>query len=166
MDVFNEVVGGGMSSRLFQSIREDQGLAYSVYSFHVPYSDAGIWGLTAGCSPEAAVDVVGLAQEELERVLSDGIFDEEVERAKGRISGSLVLASEETSARMAALGKAEVSTGELRSMDEALARIGSVDTHGVNRVARDVLMQPQQIVIVGPHGDLQAAQEKYAQLGF
>jgi len=166
LDVLNEVVGGGMSSRLFQSIREDQGLAYSVYSFHIPYSDAGVWGLAAGCSPAVAQDVIELARDELSRVLSDGIFEDEVERAKGRLSGSLVLASEDTSARMGSLGKAEVSTGELDSMSEALARIASVDTSGVNRVAHDLLTQPQQIVIVGPHEDLEASREKYARLGF
>ena len=164
LEVFNEVVGGGMSSRLFQSIREDQGLAYSVYSFHLPYADVGVWGLTAGCSPEAAPGVIGLAQDELERVLSAGLFDEEVERAKGRLSGSLVLASEETAARMAALGKAEVSTGELLTVAEALARIALVDTSGVNRVARDLLTQPQQIVIVGPHEDLESSRAKYSRL--
>lgn len=166
LDVLNEVVGGGMSSRLFQSIREDQGLAYSVYSFHVPYSDVGVWGLTAGCSPEAAPGVIELAQEELERVLSAGLFEDEVERAKGRLSGGLVLASEESAARMAALGKAEISTGELLSMPEALERIAVVDTSGVNRVARDVLSQPRQVVIVGPHEDLESSRGKYAHLGF
>jgi predicted Zn-dependent peptidase len=166
LDVLNEVVGGGMSSRLFQSIREERGLAYSVYSFHVPYSDAGVWGIAAGCSPEAAPGVVQLAKEELERILTAGLYEEEVERAKGRLSGSLVLASEESSARMAALGKAEIATGELHSMADALGRIAAVDTSGANRVARYVLGQPHQVVIVGPHHDLQATQEEYSRLRF
>lgn len=166
LEVFSQLMGGGMSSRLFQSIREQHGLAYSVYAFHTPYSDAGVWGLLAGCSPATAQDVVALAQEQLQSVVDEGVSAEEVERAKGHLTGSIVLASEESSARMSRLGRAEISTGELLHMDEALARIDAVDVDSVNRIARDLLSQPRQAAIVGPLEDEATMRRRFGDLGF
>jgi predicted Zn-dependent peptidase len=166
LDVFNQLMGGGMSSRLFQSIREERGLAYSVFSFHTPYSDAGVWGLAAGCSPETAADVLELAQEQLQSVLENGVGTEEVARAKGHISGNLVLAGEESSARMSRIGRAEVSTAELLHLDQSLDLIEAVDVAGVNRVAQWILGQPRQASVVGPLADEAATRKQYGSLGF
>ncbi|MCH9814900.1 MAG: insulinase family protein [Actinomycetia bacterium] len=166
LDVFNTLVGGGMSSRLFQAIREDRGLAYSVYSFHTPYSDAGVWGVTAGCTPAKAEEVLAVTQAELERVVDQGVDATEVDRAKGHLAGSLVLSGEETAARMSALGRAEVATGQLFTLDEALMRIERVDTEGVIRVAKELLSQPRQAVVVGPIPDQDKAKRELSALGF
>jgi predicted Zn-dependent peptidase len=155
LDVLNEIVGGGMSSRLFQTVREQHGLAYSVYSGHTPYSDAGVWMAAAACRPDRAVQVLRLVREQIGAVVADGVTDEEVDRAKSHLSGSLVLSGEDTSARMVALGRAEVATGELITIDQALERIADVTPDGVRRVAANVLSAPPAVCVVG--GPTQAA---------
>ena len=149
LEVLNEIIGGGMSSRLFQSVRERHGLAYAVQSGHSAYTDAGLWSAAAGCQPDRAADVVELIMAEIDAVLNDGISGEEVERARGHLAGSLVLAGEDSSARMAALGRAEVATGELLTAAEALNRIDSVTAADLNRVGRTVLAAPFTASIVG-----------------
>lgn len=149
LDVLNVIVGGGMSSRLFQSVREERGLAYSVYSSHTSYSDAGVWGAAAGCHRSNVADVLGVITGEVRRLVAEGVHEDEVARAKGHLSGSAVLACEETSARMVALGRAEIATGELLGIDQVLERIDSVTIDDVNRVARMLLTQPFQTCVVG-----------------
>lgn len=149
LDVVNEIVGGGMSSRLFQSVRERHGLAYAVYSGHSPYSDAGVWTAAAGCQPDRAVDVVRLVGQELRSIITDGVDAAEVVRAKGHLSGNLALAGEDSASRMASLGRAEVATGELITLDEALDRVAAVTVADVNRVAREVLSAPPAVCVVG-----------------
>ena len=152
LEVLNEIIGGGMSSRLFQNIRETHGLAYSVHSGHSAYSDAGVWSAGAGCQQERAGEVLELMLAELDAIVANGPYVEEVGRAKGHLSGNLVLGSEETSARMAALGRAEVATGELLSVDQALGRIAAVSVDDVSAVARKVLSAPPNVSIVGGPG--------------
>ncbi len=159
LDVVNEIVGGGMSSRLFQSVRERHGLAYAVYSGHNPYSDAGVWSAAAGCQPERAADVLRLVGHELRSIVADGIDEAEVVRAKGHLSGSLVLSGEDTAARMVSLGRAEVATGELITMDEALDRIAAVTPADAERVAREVLSAGPAVCVVGGPQTEQARQE-------
>lgn len=149
LDVLNEIIGGGMSSRLFQSVRERHGLAYAVQSGHSAYTDAGLWSAAAGCQPDRAADVVELIMAEIGAVLADGISPEELERARGHLAGSLVLAGEDTSSRMATLGRAEVATGELLTLTQARDRIDSVTSADLNRVAQMVLAAPFTTTVIG-----------------
>ena len=152
LDVLNTIIGGGMSSRLFQSVREERGLAYSVYSGHSAYSDTGVWSVAAGCQPDRAAEVFDVITQELALVRDAGVSDDEVTRAKGHLSGSIVMSGEDTASRMVTLGRAEVATGELHGLDEVLARVESVTTADVDRMARELLGQPRHVCAVGAKG--------------
>lgn len=152
LDVLNTIVGGGMSSRLFQSVREERGLAYSVYSGHAAYSDLGVWGVSAGCQPDRAAEVFDVVTSELARVRDEGVTEDEVSRAKGHLAGSIVLSGEDTASRMVTLGRAEVATGELNGLTETLAQVEAVTTEGVNRMAEQILGQPRHVCAVGAKG--------------
>ena len=150
MSVLNAVLGGGMSSRLFQEVREKRGLAYSVYSFAQGYSDAGYFGLYAGCTPAKVDQVIDLMRAELERLAEDGITEGELERGIGQLRGGLVLGMEDTGSRMSRLGKAELVYGEYVGLDEALQRIGTVTTAEVQELAADLAGRPRSLTVVGP----------------
>ena len=149
MAILNTVLGGGMSSRLFQEIREKRGLAYSVYSFNQGYSDGAAFGLYAGCSPAKAKEVTKLMLEELEKIANQGITMDELNLAKGNISGGLALKFESTQARMSRLSSAELTDGEFTDLDEALARFDSVSLEDVKQVARAMAKAEHSFVAVG-----------------
>ena len=149
LTVLNSVLGGGMSSRLFQEIREKRGLAYSVYSFAASYSDAGVLGLYAGCSPQRAPQVAGLMLDEFRRLADGGITDEELARAQGQLGGASALALEDSDTRMTRLGRSELTTGEFADLDETLRRIASVTTDAVRDLAADLAARPLSITAVG-----------------
>lgn len=149
LDVLNTIIGGGMSSRLFQAVREERGLAYSVYSSHSAFSDAGLFSIAAGCQPERAAEVFQVIDAELRRVRHEGVSDDEIDRAKGHLSGSIALSGEDTSSRMVALGRAEVSTGELIPLSEALARVAAVTPADVVRIAAQLLGSDRHVCAVG-----------------
>jgi predicted Zn-dependent peptidase len=149
MGILNTVLGGGMSSRLFQEIREKRGLAYSVYSFNQGYSDAATFGLYAGCSAAKAVEVTSLMLEELDKVASHGITKAELELAQGNISGSLALKFETNQARMSRLATAEIVSGEFMDLDESLARFEQVSLGDVQSLAADLVSRPRSLVAVG-----------------
>ncbi len=146
-------LGGGMSSRLFQSIREERGLAYSVYSYTSSASDSGCFGVYTGCAPGKVDEVVALVLAELESVAAKGLTDEEVARSKGSLRGATVLGLEDTGAQMSRIGKAELVDAELPGIDEVLARIAAVTPDDVRAVAADVLRRPLALAAVGPFGD-------------
>jgi predicted Zn-dependent peptidase len=150
LGVLNNVLGGGMSSRLFQEIREKRGLAYSVYSYSSQYADAGVFGVYAGCAPGKVDEVLDLTRAELSAVAADGLDDEEIARGKGMVKGSFVLGLEDTGSRMSRLAKSELHYGELMSVDQLLARVDAVTPEEVRRVARDLLGQPMTLAVVGP----------------
>ena len=149
MAVLNTVLGGGMSSRLFQEIREKRGLAYSTYSFNQGYSDAGVFGLYAGCSPAKAREVAELMLAELQKVATEGITAAELELAFGNVSGGLALKFESTQARMSRLSGTELSTGEFVPLDEALRRFREVTVSDVRDLAADIAGRAMNIVAVG-----------------
>jgi predicted Zn-dependent peptidase len=151
LGVMDAILGGGMSSRLFQEIREKRGLAYAVFSYHSLFLDTGAYTVYAGTRPENTEQVVRLIQAEVERILDSGVTADELHRAKESIKGSLVLGLESTSNRMVRLGKSEATHGEILSMDELVDRIEAVDRAWVQRVAVDMLTQPRVLAIVGPH---------------
>lgn len=151
--VLNSVLGGGMSSRLFQEIRERRGLAYSVYSFASGYSDAGMMGLAAGCSPQRAAEVAELMLAEFRGLAADGITDEELQRARGQISGASALALEDSDTRMSRLGRSELTLGEFVDLDESLRRLALVTAEQVRELARELVTRPLSIAAVGALDD-------------
>jgi len=153
LGVLNAAFGGGMSSRLFQEVREKRGLAYSVYSFTSQYADTGIFGVYAGCHPQRASDVLELCREQLAMVATGGLASEELERGKGQMRGGLVLGLEDTGSRMSRLGKSELVYGELLSVDEVLARIDAVTVDDVQLLAHELLGQPLALAAIGPYDD-------------
>jgi predicted Zn-dependent peptidase len=150
MSVLNGVLGGGMSSRLFQEIRERRGLAYSVYSFASGYSDSGYFGLYAGCAPGKVDEVVGLLSAALDRIAADGISAEELARVHGQICGGLVLGLEDSGSRMSRLGKAELVHGEYLTLDESLDRVRAVTAGDVQALAAELAGRPRSMAVVGP----------------
>jgi len=150
--VVNTALGGGMSSRLFQEVREKRGLAYSVYSYHSQYTEAGLFSAYAGTTPSRAGDVVSLLRRELEGVRDGGITQAEFDRAKGHVKGSIVLSLEDPGGRMSRLGRSEISHGEILSVDQALNRVERVTLEDAHRVAERVLSQPMTLTVLGPFG--------------
>lgn len=147
--VLNSVLGGGMSSRLFQEIREKRGLAYSVYSFTPSYSDAGLFGIYAGCSPAKAAQVAELMLGEFARIAEGGVTADELARAVGQLSGASALALEDSDTRMSRLGRSELTLGEFTDLDESLRRIATVTTDGVRELAAELVTRPLSIAAVG-----------------
>ena len=127
LDVVNHVFGGGLSSRLFEEIRERRGLAYSVYSGVSAYADSGAFQMYAGTQPEHGDEVIGLMRAELDRLISDGISDEELEVAVGYLTGAFELGLEDTGARMARNGGQLITTGSIRPIADQVARWAAVD---------------------------------------
>ncbi|HEY0119790.1 MAG TPA: pitrilysin family protein [Cellulomonas sp.] len=153
LSVLNAVLGGGMSSRLFQEIREKRGLAYSTYSFSSGHADTGLFGLYAGCTPTKVDEVTRLLVAELEKLADGGVPAPELQRAVGQLSGSLVLGLEDTGSRMSRLGRAELVHGELLSLDETLERVRAVTADEVQVLAAELAAAPRSVVRVGPFGD-------------
>jgi predicted Zn-dependent peptidase len=153
MTVLNSILGGGMSSRLFQEIREKRGLAYSVYSFAPSYSDAGLFGLYAGCTPAKVPQVAELMIGEFARLGSDGVSEEELVRAVGQLSGSSALALEDSDTRMSRLGRSELTLGEFSDLDETQRRLALVTPDGVRELATELAARPLSIAAVGTLGD-------------
>jgi predicted Zn-dependent peptidase len=149
LTVLNSVLGGGMSSRLFQEVREKRGLAYSVYSFAGSYSDAGLVGLYAGCSPKKAPQVAGLMLDEFRRMGADGITDDELRRARGQLGGASALALEDSDTRMTRLGRSELTFGEFADLDETLRRLDDVTAADVRDLAAELAARPLSIAAVG-----------------
>ena len=153
LGVLNAALGGGMSSRLFQEVREKRGLAYSVYSFSSQHADSGMWGVYAGCMPAKADEVLSICQDEIAKVISGGLTDDELNRGKGQLRGSIVLGLEDPSSRMSRLGKAELVYPRLEPVEEILAAISAVTHDDVREVAAAVLAQPKALAVVGPFDD-------------
>lgn len=153
LSVLNFAIGGGMSSRLFQEIRENRGLAYSVYSYAANYAAAGHVGVYAGCQPKKAEQVIEVSREVLADVAANGITAEELERGRGQSRGALVLGLEDTGARMSRLAKSELVHDELPSVDELLARIDAVTLDDVNVLAAQLYTGSPVLAVVGPFAD-------------
>ncbi|MGL4304678.1 MAG: M16 family metallopeptidase [Mycobacteriaceae bacterium] len=151
LSVLNTALGGGLSSRLFQEIRESRGLAYSVYSSVDTFADAGAFSVYAGCSPDKLDDVVTVTREVLSYVVSEGITTEECARAQGSLRGGLVLGLEDSSSRMNRIGRSELNYGNHHSIEQTLEHINKVTVEDVNSVAKLVLTEPMGVVVVGPY---------------
>lgn len=148
--VLNQALGGGMASRLFQEIRERRGLVYTVYSYNGMHADTGSFAVYAGTAPHKADDVLQVVRSELDRALDEGLTEPELERAKGHLNGSTVLALEDTSSRMSRLGKALSTGSPLLTLDETIAAVEAVTLDDVLEVGRLLLAGPWTLAMVGP----------------
>lgn len=149
--VLDTVLGGGMSSRLFQEVRERRGLAYSVYSYRSLFADTGSFAIYAGTTPQNAETVLDIFRTEIDSVLKDGITRAELERSKGHVKGALVLSSEDPGSRMNRLGRQQLTSGEILSIDELISRFERLDMDDIRRVADEVLGSGEwQTTVVGP----------------
>jgi predicted Zn-dependent peptidase len=153
LGLLSSTLGGGMSSRLFQEIREKRGLAYSVYSFTSQFADAGLFGVYAGCTPRRVDEVLAICREQLASVAADGITAEELERAKGLSHGSLLLNLEDTGSRMSRLGRHELVYADPLPVAEVLRRVDAVTLDDVREVAADIAARPLALGVIGPFDD-------------
>ena len=150
MSVLTTILGGGMSSRLFQEVREKRGLAYTTYAFDTSYAGAGAFGLYAGCAPGDVDEVCAVMIGEFEKLAERGVTEREMMRARGQLRGAMVLGGEDSLARMGRLGRAEVVTGRLRSMRENLRRLEAVTPEEVQEMAAWLVEQKRARILVGP----------------
>ncbi|MEA2901219.1 MAG: hypothetical protein QOH36_1106 [Actinomycetota bacterium] len=151
--VLNQIVGGGMSSRLFQEIREKRGLVYSVYSYRAAYLETGAFAIYAGTGPERAGQVIDLIDLELDKLLADGITDRELTVAKGHLKGSLALSLEDSAGRMNRIGRSQLLHGEVVPFAELVARTEAVGHDDVRRVIDRVLGNERVLAVVGPFSE-------------
>ena len=150
MGVLASALGGGMSSRLFQEIREKRGLAYSVYAYAQQFAGSGQIGFYAGCNPTKAIEVVEIIREVLANVAENGMSHEEIERAKGAVRGSLVLSQEDSASRMSRIGKNEIVYGQVMGFDDILKAIARVNPSDVREIASEYLTKSPTLALVGP----------------
>lgn len=151
LSVLSAAVGGGMSSRLFQEVREERGLAYSVYSTVEHYADAGVFSVYAGCQPERLGAVAAVIDQVLGAVATEGVTDGELARAKAQLRGGLVLGLEDTASRMHRAGRSELDYADHLTVGQTLDRIDAVTLTDVAAVAADVLRRPRAVAVVGPY---------------
>jgi len=149
MVLLNNMIGGGMSSRLFQEIREKRGLAYSVYSYHSSHLDSGLFTIYAGTAPGQTEEVLKVTMDVLSDVQNNGMTEAELRRGKEQLKGSLILSLESTSSRMNRLGKNELLISKHYSLDELIARIEKVNLEQVQRVIENTFAQPFAMSMVG-----------------
>ncbi len=149
--VLSTALGGGPSSRLFQQVREQRGLAYQVYSAVTSYSDAGSFAVYAGCAPERLDEVTTVVCAVLGDVAAHGLTPAELVRAQGALRGGLILGLEDTASRMNRIGRSELDYGRQRPIEESLDRIAAVTGEQVAELARDLLSGPLTATVVGPY---------------
>lgn len=157
LGVLSAALGGGMSSRLFQEVREKRGLAYAVYAYNSSYADCGYFSVYAGCRPNQVHDVLRICRDQLQEVAQHGLPEEELRRAIGQLAGSTVLGLEDSGALMHRIGKSELCWGDQLSVDDMLARIAAVTPDELREVASDVLGRTPSLSVIGPLTDKQTA---------
>lgn len=150
LSVLSTALGGGMSSRLFQEVREKRGLAYSVYSYVEGFSDDGLVGIYVGCLPGKIDTVLEVCRSEVERVASRGLTEEEISRGKGQVRGATVLGQEDTGARMTRIAKSELHADPLLGIDELLGRVDAVTASDIAQTAEELLSGPMTLAVIGP----------------
>ncbi len=148
--VLNHVLGGGLSSRLFQKVREERGLAYSVWSERAAYQDTGSLAVVVGTAPEHVEEVLRIVEREFDLLATEGVTERELAVAKGNLRAEMLLSGEDSGARMSRLGASLLLHGEVLSVDEVLARIEAVDRAQVLEVAAQLAQAPRTMSAVGP----------------
>ncbi len=149
-DILNVVLGEGMSSRLFLELREERALAYDVHSFLTRVADSGTLAISLGCEPKRALEAMGAAVAELERLATEPVPLEELERAKEYARGRLAVQLESTSALCNHLGQQELLTGEILLADDIAERLLAVDPDAVRSLAAEILGGGLRAAVIGP----------------
>ncbi|WP_425436689.1 M16 family metallopeptidase [Paenibacillus donghaensis] len=149
MVLLNNAVGGGMSSRMFQEIREKRGLAYSVFSYHSSQADSGLFTVYAGTAPKQTKEVMELTKEMLHDLVAKGLSEDELRKGKEQLKGSLILSLESTSSRMNRIGKNELMLGRHSSQGEMISRIQQVTMDDLNQVLDIMFAEPLSVAMVG-----------------
>ena len=154
LQLINTALGGGLSSRLFQEIRENRGLVYSIYSYHSSYHDAGLFCVYAGLSKNNVAQVMELVFKEIRDIQENGIAEEELRRAKDQVKGNLFLSLENVTTRMSRLAKSQLYLGRIVTPEEVVEKVGRVTREQTRDVARAMLL-PRTFAIasVGPWDD-------------
>jgi len=154
LTILDSILGGGVSSRLFQRVREERGLVYSVYSYYTSYQDTGAFVVYAGTSPENIEEVVEIVTEELFNVKRDGVTEKELNRTKEQLKGNLMLSLESTSNRMSRLGKSELFFGRIVTIEEVVKNIEKVQIEDIKKVALDLFKRENLVLTaIGPISD-------------
>jgi predicted Zn-dependent peptidase len=148
--VLNQVLGGGMSSRLFQEVREKRGLAYSVYSYRAAYLETGMLAIYAGTSHSRVATVLDVIGTELDRLVQEEIPERELAVARGHVKGSMVLSLEDTSSRMSRIGRSQLVHGHVMPLEEMVERTEAITAEDVRRVIERVVAGPRTLAVVGP----------------
>jgi predicted Zn-dependent peptidase len=152
--VLNNVLGGSMSSRLFQDVREQRGLAYSVFSYHSAYLDSGIVTIYGGTGAKQLDVLYETIQETLSKLTADGITEKELNNSKEQLKGSLMLSLESTNSRMSRNGKNELLLGRHRSLDEIVEQIDQVTKNSVDSMANSIFTDNYSVALISPDGEL------------
>ncbi|AIX07443.1 MULTISPECIES: M16 family metallopeptidase [Bacillus] len=152
--VLNNVLGGSMSSRLFQDVREDKGLAYSVYSYHSSYEDSGMLTIYGGTGANQLQQLSETIQETLATLKRDGITSRELENSKEQMKGSLMLSLESTNSKMSRNGKNELLLGKHKTLDEIINELNAVNLERVNGLARQLFTEDYALALISPSGNM------------
>ena len=152
--LLNNVLGGNMSSRLFQEIREERGLAYSVFSYHSAHRDTGLFAIYAGTKHGQENEVVEYIYQILDDIKSHGLTTDELNKAKEQLKGSLMLGLESTNNRMSRLGRNELLLNRQFSLDEIIEKVEKITLEGVNRLARQIFSSPMSLALISPDGKI------------
>ncbi|KUK54088.1 MAG: putative Zn-dependent peptidase [Desulfotomaculum sp. 46_296] len=165
MQLLNTVLGGGISSRLFQEIRENRGLVYSIYSYHASYHDTGLFCVYAGLSKNNVVSVSELIFQEIKAICENGVTEAELQRSKDQVKGNLYLSLENVTTHMSRLAKSKLYLDRFVTPEEVVERISKVTRNEVKDIARAILL-PDLLTIaaVGPWEDCKILQEKACEI--
>lgn len=149
--LLNNAVGGSMSSRLFQEVREKRGLAYSVFSYHSAFQDTGLFSIYAGTAPNQVDEVVDIIQNLMQEIKVNGIEEKEILKGKEQLKGSLMLSLESTNSRMNRLGRNELMLGKHLTLDEVVNRINQINITSIGNVINQVFNHPFSFSIISPN---------------
>jgi predicted Zn-dependent peptidase len=152
--LLNNVLGGNMSSRLFQEVREERGLAYSVYSYHSAHREAGLFAIYAGTKHGQEEEVCKLIREILYQVSENGILPSELAKAKEQLKASMMLGLESTNNRMSRLGRNELLLNKHLSLDEVIQNVEKISLADVNQVAQEIFSSPMSLALISPTGEV------------
>jgi predicted Zn-dependent peptidase len=152
--ILNNILGGSMSSRLFQEVREQRGLAYSVFSYHSAYQDSGMLTIYGGTASHQLDVLFETIKETVQKLKEDGITQKELENSKEQMKGNLMLSLESTNSRMSRNGKNELLLGRQRSLDEIIESIDQVTKESVDRIAKTIFSEDFSLALISPEGEL------------
>lgn len=148
MLALNLALGGGMSSRLFQEVREKRGLAYSVYSYTSSYMEEGMFNIYVGCNPKNSEKVIDLIDNQVENIVKKGLTKREIESAKQQLKGNFLLGLENTTSLMSYGGKSEVLWNDIETVEDVLNQISNIDEESINKVIEKIFVEERTMVIV------------------